>query len=88
VAFDLLIDGKHNTRQLPLAKRRVRLWRLVERTANPLLQLISQTPDIDAANAWLGDKVTMSGIEGVVAKRDEPYPRPNEFCRRTRADRP
>jgi len=41
------------------------------------LQLITQVKDRDAAEIWLDDSLTIGGIEGVVAKRDEPYPRPN-----------
>jgi ATP-dependent DNA ligase len=77
VAFDVLMDRKENTRQLPLSKRRKRLQRVVERAGHPLLQVITQITDADAAMAWLDDGLSMPGIEGVVAKRDESYPRPN-----------
>jgi ATP-dependent DNA ligase len=78
VAFDLLMDRKEDTRQLALTKRRKRLERVVERADHPLLQVITQITDADAALPWLDDGLSMPGIEGVVAKRDESYPRPNQ----------
>ena len=41
-----------------------------------ILQLVAQTGDPNEASAWLDDSMSMAGIEGVVAKRDEPYPKP------------
>lgn len=49
----------------------------MEATASPLLQLVTQADDAELASAWLDGGLTMAGIEGIVAKRDEPYPRPN-----------
>lgn len=36
-----------------------------------------QTSDPDAALAWLDPQISLAGIEGVVAKFDEPYPKPD-----------
>lgn len=41
---------------------------------SPLFQVIVQVDDEDAARVW-GEE-SMTGAEGVVAKLDEPYPKP------------
>ncbi|HSS60123.1 MAG TPA: hypothetical protein VLK30_01555 [Candidatus Limnocylindrales bacterium] len=76
VAFDLLRAASDDIRRLRLAERRKRLSGVTSAAASPLLQLIVQTDDPSAALAWLDDSVSMTGIEGVVAKLDEPYPNP------------
>jgi ATP-dependent DNA ligase len=50
--------------------------RIVESTAQTSLQLMTQTRDRSAAAAWLDESLSITGIEGVVAKLDEPYPKP------------
>jgi ATP-dependent DNA ligase len=77
LAFDLLHDHVSDLRKSSLQFRRRRLSAVVESVASPLLQLVTQTADPEAASAWLDDGLAMAGIEGVIAKRDEPYPRPN-----------
>jgi ATP-dependent DNA ligase len=77
LVFDLLHDHVSDLRKSSLQFRRRRLSAIVESVASPLLQLATQTADPEAAAAWLDDDLAMAGIEGVVAKRDEPYPRPN-----------
>jgi ATP-dependent DNA ligase len=74
VAFDILQEKSEDIRRLLLAKRRKRLERLTSAARDPLLQLIVQVDDPEVARAWLHESIT--GIEGVVAKRDEPYPNP------------
>ena len=76
VVFDLLLEGSEDLRREVLTVRRRRLERLTRKLKHPAMQLISQTADSDSAALWLDDGV-MAGIEGVVAKRNEPYPRPN-----------
>jgi ATP-dependent DNA ligase len=77
VAFDLLQHRGKDTRAHRLRERRRDLQRLVDRTADQRLQLIIQTADRDAAATWLDPSLSMSGIEGVVAKLDEAYPQPD-----------
>ncbi len=77
VAFDLLQHRGQDTRVHRLRERRRRLQRLVDRTADERLQLIIQTADQDPAETWLDPSLSMSGIEGVVAKLDEAYPKPD-----------
>ena len=75
IAFDALrLDD--DIRPLILSQRRRRLESLVTSLARPSLQLVSQTRDRDEAAAWLDDSLLITGIEGVVCKLDEPYPRP------------
>ena len=76
VAFDLLRQNE-DLRQQKLSDRRRRLIRVVEQTSDSSLQLMTQTNDREAARAWLDESLSISGIEGVVAKLDEPYPRPD-----------
>jgi len=76
IAFDLLQLRGQDLRGLGLSERRRRLQRLVEDHHDQLLQLVLQTTDQDAAALWLDSAVSLAGIEGVVAKADEPYPRP------------
>src|SRR5207302_4480491 len=52
------------------------LQRHVDRQAEQLLQIVIQTPDRDVAANWLDPSLSMSGIEGVVAKQNEAYPKP------------
>ena len=75
VAFDVL-RCDDDLRDLNLTRRRGRLERIVEKAAEGSLQLTTQTHDRDAAAAWLDDALSITGIEGVVAKLDEPYPNP------------
>ena len=75
IAFDVLRCGD-DLRGDALSRRRRRLLRLVDEVADTSLQLMEQTSDRDAALAWLEEDLSISGIEGVVAKLDEPYPRP------------
>jgi len=77
VAFDVLMDNSEDARRLGLNVRRKRLERIVQTASDSSLQLIVQTIEAAAAIRWLDDSLPMTGIEGVVAKRDEPYPRPN-----------
>ena len=77
VAFDILAADSGDVRRLPLKHRRARLERLAARLDDPYLQIIVQTDDMAAARVWLDDGFSMQGIEGVVAKRDEPYPKPS-----------
>jgi ATP-dependent DNA ligase len=74
IAFDALRCDA-DLRSLPLTQRRQRLERLVEAADNPSLQLMTQTSDRDAALAWLNPQMSLAGVEGVVAKFDEPYPK-------------
>lgn len=76
VAFDLLLDQSEDIRRLGLTGRRKRLDGTIHKVQHPVMQLVSQTPDANEAALWLGDSV-MAGVEGVVAKRDEPYPKAN-----------
>jgi len=75
IAFDALRCDT-DLRSLPLSQRRQRLERLVEAAGDFSLQLVTQTNDRDAALAWLDPQMSLAGIEGVVAKFDEPYPKP------------
>ena len=77
VAFDLLQHRGQDTRRNRLRERRRDLKRLVDRVADQRLQLIVQTADPDVAAGWLDPTLSMSGIEGVVAKLDEAYPMPD-----------
>lgn len=77
VAFDLLQHRGQDTRHNRLRERRRDLKRLVDRLADQSLQLIIQTADRDVAFSWLDPTLPMSGIEGVVAKLDETYPKPD-----------
>lgn len=74
VAFDILKDKTEDVRRLRLSERRKRLERVTAAANNPLLQLIEQVDDAATASAWLDD-LSMGGIEGLVAKLDEPYPK-------------
>lgn len=74
VAFDILHDKAEDVRKLRLSERRQRLERVTTAANNPLLQLVAQVDDAATATAWLDD-LSMSGIEGLVAKLDEPYPK-------------
>jgi ATP-dependent DNA ligase len=75
IAFDVLRAG-NDVRREKLSQRRRRLERLVAELADSSLQLMTQTAERDVAAAWLDDKLPITGIEGVVAKLDEPYPTP------------
>ena len=77
VAFDLLQHRGQDTRRSRLRERRRDLKRLVDHVTDKRLQLIIQTADRDAAASWLDPSLSMSGIEGVVAKLDEAYPKPD-----------
>ncbi len=75
VAFDLLQERGEDIRKLTLSQRRQRLEKAVAAVGSQLLQVIVQVDDAATAAAWLDDSVSMNGIEGVVAKQDEPYPK-------------
>ena len=75
VAFDLLRDRGEDIRGERLRDRRRKLQRHVDRQADQLLQIVIQTPDRDVAANWLDPALSMSGIEGVVAKQNEAYPK-------------
>jgi len=77
VAFDLLQRRGEDIRRHRLRERRRDLQRLVDRQADQLLQLVIQTAKREVAGGWLDPSLSMSGIEGVVAKRDEAYPKPD-----------
>jgi ATP-dependent DNA ligase len=76
ISFDVLRCGEDDLRREKLSRRRTSLERIVDDTAESSLQLMTQTSDLSAALAWLDDSLTIAGIEGVVAKLDEPYPKP------------
>ena len=76
LAFDILRLAE-DLRQQTLSERRRSLARVIEETAHSSLQLVTQTSDRETAIAWLDESLAISGIEGVVAKLDEPYPRPD-----------
>ena len=76
IAFDIL-RCDDDLRNLRLSQRRQRLRGIVEAVASSSLQLMTQTSDRDAAAAWLDESLSIGGIEGVVCKRDEPYPKPD-----------
>jgi ATP-dependent DNA ligase len=67
IVFDVLADGSHDLRPLPLRERRERLAELLA-GARPPLQLTPSTTDRDAALAWMSPELAEIGIEGVVAK--------------------
>jgi len=75
VAFDLM-RWVEDLRPLKLSERRARLEGLVAKQGDSLLQLMLQTSNVDTAAAWLDDGLSIAGIEGVVAKLNEPYPKP------------
>jgi ATP-dependent DNA ligase len=77
IAFDTLSCRDEDLRSERLSLRRTRLESTVDDMAESSLQLMTQTGDISAAAAWLDDSLTIAGIEGVVAKLDEPYPKPD-----------
>lgn len=73
IVFDVLADGSHDLRPLPLRERRERLAELLAGTRPPL-QLTPSTPDRDEALRWMSPELAEIGIEGVVAKDvTEPY---------------
>ena len=76
VAFDVLRCDA-DLRSHTLSQRRRRLARLVDTADSSALQLVTQTADVDVAASWLDPALALTGIEGVVAKFDEPYPRPD-----------
>jgi ATP-dependent DNA ligase len=76
IGFDLLRQGE-DLRRERLSMRRRRLEELATAQADQLLQVVTQTTDRDEAMAWLDESLTIAGIEGVVAKLDEPYPKPD-----------
>jgi ATP-dependent DNA ligase len=85
LAFDLLSDGTEDVPPLRLNQRRSRLMRVVYAAGTRPLQLVIQADDPTAASVWL-DTPPFAGIEGVVARRDESYPRPaaRRWCKVTR----
>lgn len=76
IAFDVL-QADEDVRPQVLSRRRERLTRLVDTLGDSTLQLMAQTDDRDAALAWLDPGLSLAGVEGVVAKLDEPYPKPD-----------
>ncbi|MDQ3808724.1 MAG: hypothetical protein M3336_00365 [Chloroflexota bacterium] len=69
MVFDLMECAGDNWAPRPMGVRRQALARLLD-GLHPCLQLVDQTDDIQLARDWL----TLSNIEGVVAKRvDRPY---------------
>jgi ATP-dependent DNA ligase len=76
IAFDVLRCDA-DTRKQTLSERRQRLARLVDAAGDSSLQLVTHTPEVDEAMAWLDPTLALAGIEGVVAKFDEPYPKPD-----------
>ena len=77
VAFDLLQRRGEDIRGHGLRVRRRDLQGLVERQGDQLLQLVIQTAKRDVVAGWLDPSLSMSGIEGVVAKQDQAYPKPD-----------
>jgi ATP-dependent DNA ligase len=75
IAFDVL-RCQDDLRPQKLSQRRRRLEQLVTDADQSQLQLMTQTDDLDVAAAWLDESLSISGIEGLVAKLDEPYPQP------------
>ena len=75
IAFDLLRNGE-DLRRLTLSHRRHSLERIIDGAGDSSLQLVTQTTDRDEAAAWLDESLSVAGIEGLVAKLDEPYPKP------------
>jgi ATP-dependent DNA ligase len=76
VAFDVLRIGD-DVRHLALSHRRERLQRVVDGVGDTSLQLMTQTTDCEAAELWLDASVSITGVEGVVCKLDEAYPKPD-----------
>ncbi|MEU1072412.1 ATP-dependent DNA ligase [Streptomyces sp. NPDC005878] len=68
-AFDVLADGGEDVRRLPYGERRARLVSLLA-PLGPPLQPVPATPDVDTALTWY-ETLPASGIEGLVAKRDD-----------------
>jgi len=76
VAWDLLALGDKDLRELPLAKRRERLEKVMERAAPPI-HISPATLDRALAEDWFR-RFEGAGLDGVMAKRlDAPY-RPGE----------
>src|SRR6266852_5331725 len=72
VAWDLLALGDKDLRELPLAKRRERLEKVMERAAPPI-HLSPATRDRALAQDWF-HRFEGAGLDGVIAKRlDAPY---------------
>ncbi len=81
-AYDLLVDGGEDLRELPLAQRRLRLEALVDKLKNPAIDLSPQISfatweelrQARASPAEAGAGVDADAIEGVMIKRnDAPY---------------
>src|SRR5262249_2783683 len=71
VAFDVLCDGAHDVRPLPLTARRARLERIFGNTGTPRLRLSEFRP---GDGRGLYRDVLERGWEGLVAKQlDSPY---------------
>ncbi|WP_406342482.1 ATP-dependent DNA ligase [Streptomyces sp. NBC_00648] len=71
-AFDVLADGGEDVRRLPYGERRARLVSLLD-PLGPPLQPVPATRDVATALTWY-ETLPASGIEGLVAKRDDsPY---------------
>ena len=75
IAFDVL-RRDDDLRSQKLSQRRRHLETLVSGAGESSLQLMTQTKDPEVAAAWLDESLSLSGIEGLVAKLDEPYPQP------------
>jgi ATP-dependent DNA ligase len=72
MAFDLLRESADDLSSLPLAKRRLRLERLVRRAEASDLLLSPQCGDLALARDWL--ERSGGALDGVIAKRaDQPY---------------
>ncbi len=72
VAWDLLALGDKDLRELPLAKRRERLEKVMERAAPPI-HISPATLDRALAEDWFR-RFEGAGLDGVMAKRlDAPY---------------
>jgi DNA ligase-1 len=81
-AYDLLVEGEDDLRELPLAERRARLEALVARIREPRIDLSSQIAFADwdalararANPAEAGAEGDAEAVEGVMIKRrDAPY---------------
>lgn len=81
-AYDLLVDGDHDLRELPFEERRKRLQAFIARHAHPRLDLSPLVPfaswdelaaaRADPASAGAGDDA--NAVEGIMIKRrDAPY---------------
>lgn len=71
VAFDVLAVGDEDLRSAPFGSRRARLEHLLGNPPNRI-SLTPATADASEASRWLARSV--SGVDGVVAKRDDsPY---------------